>query len=821
MNRRLLPALLLGILLLGTAVPGRAADDLVVLPGSVVLDGPTAEQQLVVERRDGSTGLADETARARFASDDERVVAVSPEGRVTPRSDGRATITASVGDQSTRVAVEVRHVRGPEVPSFRNDVLPVLTKAGCNMGACHGAAAGKNGLRLTLRGYGPESDHEALTRQALGRRIVPTAPAESLILLKPTGLVEHGGGVRFGLDSPEYRIVGEWIAAGAPGPRDDDPRAVSIEALPGAVRFGPGQSQQLLVMATFSDGRVRDVTRWAKFETTDQTVARVDDSGRLTIQGPGAGAISVWYSSLVDLVTIRVPYPDPVAPAVFAAAPVQNPIDERNLATLRSLNLPPSPPADDATFLRRATLDATGTLPPAESVAAFLADTDPGKRTALVDRLLASPEYVDYWAYRWSDLLLISSKKLQPATMWAFYRFVRQSVADNLPWDEFARKVLTARGSTLANGAANYFVLHRDPIDLTESTSMAFLGLSLTCARCHNHPLEKWTQDQYYGMANLFSRVALKDGDGRGEVIVSAATDGDIRHPRRGVVMAPQPLDGDAVPVDARGDRREAFAAWLASPENPYFDRALINRVWANFFGRGLIDPEDDLRATNPASDPELLDWLVQDFRAHGRDVKHLIRTIMTSAAYARSADPLPGNAADTKFLSHYTPKRLAAEVLLDALSRVTGVDSTFASFPPGWRSLQLPDARVENGFLDAFGRAIRESVCSCERSDEPSVSQALHLANGATLNDKLRADSGRVARLAASDAEDAAVLDTLYRLALSRPPTVAERERILPVLAEATAGPADPKLRQEARRQAIEDLFWATLTGKEFLFNH
>ncbi len=815
------PTLAASLAWIACALPARAGD-IVLIPASATLSGPKAAQRFLVEAREGETSVADETTKAAFAIDNPGVAAVSPEGIVTPKADGTATLTATIGDRVARATITVKDSGRDEPWSFKNDVMPVLTRAGCNQGACHGAAAGKNGLRLTLRGYGPEVDYDVLTRQALGRRIVKTAPAESLMLLKPTGAVEHGGGVRFGVDSIEYQILSEWIASGTPRPRADEPQPVKVEALPRAITSRPGQTQQILVMATYSDGRVRDVTHWSKFDSTDMTVAKVDESGRVTVQGHGEGAISVWFSSLVDLAVVTSPYENPVDPEVFAKAPRRNKVDELNLAKLRSLGIPPSPQADDAAFLRRAYLDATGTLPPAEVVDAFLSDADPEKRAKLVDRLLESPEYVDYWAYKWSDLLLVSSKKLPGPAMWSFYRFVRRAVAENLPWDEFARRVVTAKGSTLANGGANYFVLHRDPIDLTESTSMAFLGLSLTCARCHNHPMEKWTQDQYYGMANLFARVTLKDGNAApGDVTVSAASDGDIRHPRRGVVMAPQPLDARPVPVEARGDRREAFAEWLESPDNPYFDRALVNRVWANFFGRGIIDPEDDLRATNPPSDAAQLDWLVQDFRAHGRDVKHLIRTIMTSAAYGRSSDPVPGNESDTKFLSHYAVKRLPAEVLLDSLSRVTEVPSAFPGYPTGWRSLQLPDAKVENAFLDSFGRPARESVCSCERTDEPSVSQALHLANGTTLNDKLRNDQGIVARLAASDRSDAEVLDLLSKSALSRPATEDEKARILPLLAEATAGIDDPAERAKARRQAIEDLFWATLTGKEFLFNH
>jgi hypothetical protein len=814
------------LLILLLVHPGRA-DDLALLPASIALDGPHARQRVLVEAMREGHAVGDRTAEARFAVDDPTVAAVTADGVVSPVADGTTTLRATVGGRAVEAPVTVRHSGRDEAWSFRNHVLPVLTRLGCNSGACHGSAAGKNGLRLTLRGYGPEIDYDALTRQAGARRINKSAPAESLFLLKPTGALEHGGGVRLSTDSPEYRILAEWIAAGLPRPADGEPTVVKVEAAPRAVTLSPGQAQQVLVTATYSDGRTADVTRWAKFDSTDMTVAQVNEHGIIQVNGHGEGAVSVWYASLVDLAIVTAPYPDAPAASVFAAAPRHNGIDERNLAKLAALGIPPSPPCDDATFLRRAYLDATGTLPTADVVEAFLDDSNPAKRAALVDRLLESPEFVDYWAYKWSDMLLVSTKKLSAPAMWSFYRWVRQAVERNLPWDEFARRIVTAKGSTLTNGAANYFVLHRDPIDLTESTSQAFLGLSLTCARCHNHPLEKWTQDQYYGMANLFARVHLKDGAGAngsvaaGDVVVSPSAEGDVRHPRRGTIQAPQPLDAEPLPIEARLDRREAFADWLARPENPYFDRAIVNRVWANFFGRGLIDPEDDLRATNPPSDAALLDWLVAEFRAHGRDVKRLIRTIMTSAAYARSSEPVPGNESDAKFLSHYVPKRLAAEVLLDAIDRVTGVPTEFKGYPPGWRSLQLPDSKVESTFLEAFGRPAREAVCSCERSDEPSVAQALHLANGSTLNEKLRGDKGAVARLIDADADDAAVLDTLFKTALSRPPTAEEKARLLPLLAEASAGIADPAEAKAARRQAVEDLYWATLTSKEFLFNH
>lgn len=797
------------------------APEIQLLPRSARLDGPHAGQRFLVEARDPGAWVGDVTPRATFSTDNPKVATVTKDGTVTPVGNGMATLSATVDGQTARAVISVENIDRDAPWSFRNHVLPVLTKAGCNSGACHGAAAGKNGFRLTLRGYGPEVDYDVLTRQALGRRVVKTAPAESLLLLKPTGAVEHGGGVKFAPDSLDYRVIAEWIASGMPPPRGNDPKIVSLKTYPQSVLLHPGAKQQVLVQAAYSDGRIEDVTRWAKFASTDETVAKVDDVGHVTTAGHGEAAITVWYASRVERTTITSPFETKIDPAVYRSAPQHNPIDEKNLAKLEALRITPSPDAGDAAFLRRAYLDATGTLPPADQLDAFLRNNDPAKRAKLIDRLLESPEFVDYWAYKWSDLLLVSTNKLPAPAMWAFYRFVRKSVADNVPWDKFARAIITAKGDSLKNGAANYFVLHRDPIDLTENSSMAFLGMSLTCARCHNHPMEKWTQDQYYGVASLFSRVRLKDGPAAGDVVVVADDEGEILHPRKGVVMAPQPLDGHALAIDARVDRREAFANWLAQPDNPYFARAIVNRVWRNFFGRGLIEPEDDLRATNPASDEPLLEWLVSDFLAHKHDMKHLVRTIMNSAVYARSSLPNAENASDTKFLSHYPVKRLPAEVILDAIARVTEVPNNFPGYPAGWRSLQLPDTKIDSVFLASFGRPERLNTCSCERSSEPSMSQALHLANGGTINDKLRADNSAVAKAMTSKASDEAIVNQLFNAALTRNPTPAERARLVKILSDAVAGEKDPKVAATLRRQAIEDLYWATLTGNEFLFNH
>jgi hypothetical protein len=715
-----------------------------------------------------------------------------------------------------------------KTPSFRNEVIPMMTKLGCNSGACHGALAGKGGFKLSLRGYAPNTDHFVMTRQALGRRIDPVEPARSLVLLKPTMTVSHGGGQRLEVGSPDYRILADWIAAGAPGPREQDPRIVRLEVSPAHAVVKPKDTLQVKVSASYSNGQVADVTRWAKFNSTEDLVASVDQDGKVAVAGRGEAAITVWYSNLVATCRIASPLPKAIDAKVFAQALRRNYIDDLVLQKLQALHIPPSAMCTDGEFIRRAFLDATGTLPKPEETRKFLADPSPNKRAKLIDMLLERPEFVDYWAYKWSDLLLVSTRRLPQQAVWAFYQYLRQSVADNKPWDRFAREVLTATGSTLQNGAANYFVLHKDVSDLTEATSVTFLGMSITCCRCHNHPLEKWTQDQYWSMANLFSRVALKNGDRAGDITVQTQPFGDVPHPRRGVAMPPTPLDAKPLPLDSTLDRRQYFVDWLTAPENPYFAKAIVNRVWRNFLGRGLVEAEDDLRQTNPPTNEELFDALVKDFIGHGYDVKHLIRTIMNSATYQRSSNPLPENAADDRFYSHYLIRRLSAEVALDAYSQVTGVPTPFTQvhsggtggftaytgYPLGTRALQLPDSQVVSHFLDAFGRPDRTQTCSCERQQDSSVSQALHVNNGQTLNDKIRAKSSRVEQWVQEKISDEEAVRRLFMLAFSREPSPVELKRFQELMAEAAND------KTTTRREVLEDLFWAGLAGREFLFN-
>jgi hypothetical protein len=708
--------------------------------------------------------------------------------------------------------------------SFRNHVQPVLAKNGCSAGACHGAAAGQNGFKLSLRGYDDEGDYLTLTRGALGRRVVPSDPGRSLMLLKPSGALPHKGGKRFDVDSLDYRIIAEWIAAGAPEPKPDDPRIVRIEVIPPHAVLQPGVTQQLSVRAHFNDGHIEDVTRWTKYTSANETVSQVDDNGQAKVIGFGEGAITAWYLSRIDIGTITVPYTNKVAKSTFSRAKRRNFIDDLVLEKLQSLNLPPSPRCSDSEFIRRAFLDTTGTLPTAEETRAFLADKSSRKRDALIEKLIARPEFVDYWTYKWSDLLLVSTRQLKPSAVWAYYTWIRNNVAANTPWDVFARNIVTAGGSSLENGAANFYVLHDDPRAMAETTSQAFLGMSINCAKCHNHPMEKWTNNQYYQMANLFARVRFKSGPTEGDNIVFVADTGDLIQPLTGKPQPPAPLDGKSLPLDSPDDRRGPLADWLVSPENPYFTRAIVNRVWANFMGVGLVQAVDDMRITNPASNEKLLTAAAKFLADQKFDLKALMRAILQSETYQRSSEPSRENSADSRFYSHYYPRRLMAEVLHDAVSQITGVPTQFRvdrrnakqpvgeAYPLGFRAIQLPDTQTDSYFLKAFGRPDREKTCECERTAEPSVTQVLHIANGDIINKKLEAKNSKVAKLIMEKVPNEKIVDDLYLNALSRNPTSAEKSKELKVLNETP---------ESEHRAAVEDVYWAVLSSKEFLFNH
>jgi hypothetical protein len=797
-----------------------AADSLKVLPDSATLRGPEARHQFLAEATAGGH-QEDWTKNAKWTSSNPAVATVDAMGLVTPLTDGDSVITATADGNSSSAKIHIIATHDPFTWTFQNDVLPVMTKAGCNQGACHGALAGKNGFKLTLRGYDPAADYDTLTRVSLGRRINLSDPSHSLMLLKPTMAIGHGGGQRFKTDSLEYRVISEWIAAGAPRPKDSDPTVQALEVYPAAATLKPGAEQQLVVRARYSDGNVRDVTRWVKFSSSDEGVATVDDWGHFKMNGSGEAAITLWYQSKVLYSRLNVPYDRNIDPEVYSKFQQHNYIDEFVLAKLKALHIAPSNAADDATFLRRAYLDATGTLPTSEEVETFLADSAADKRAKLVDQLLDSDEYVDYWSYKWSDLMLVSSRKLSTKAMWSFYNWIRDSVKQDKPWNQMVNEIFTSSGDTLQNGALNYYVVHKDPIDLTENATLAFMGQRITCARCHNHPLEKWTQKQYYQMANLFSRVGLKSGAEPGDMVVYAKTSGDIDHPRLARPLPPAPLDAPSIPLDSPEDRRLPFAKWLTSPENTMFSRSIVNRVWANFMGRGLVDPVDDLRATNPASNEELFTAVTKDFTDHNYQIKRLIRTIMNSGTYQLSAEANATNQDDNKYYSKYIVRRLPAEVILDAMSQVTSVPTRFDGYPLGTRAEQLPDVRVQSQFLTSFGRPQRILCDAAERSQAPSIAQALHVINGDTLNKKLSAPDGFPALALKLGLSDSRLLDTLFLSAYSRYATESEKQPMLKALEQARVNQGSSDVRADARKKAIEDMMWAMLSSKEFLFTY
>ncbi len=798
-------------------------------PSALSFTGPHYGQKLVVEGTFADGHQEELTARATIAISNPNIAKIDKDNSINPLRDGQAIVTVLVAGHQATVPLAVKDYVSASAWSFRNDVLPVMTKVGCNSGPCHGAAAGKNGFKLTLRGYDPTTDYFTLTHQALARRTDLMEPARSLILLKPTLTIAHGGGKRFDVGSPEYKIISGWLAQGMPSPKDTDASVKEIQVLPHEASLQPGAEQQLIVTAVFSDGHTADVTRWAKYDSGDEGVASVDNNGHVTMHGYGEAPVTVWYQSHVAFSRLRIPFPNKVDGSVFTKAVRHNYIDDNILKHLQALHIPPSPLADDATFIRRAYLDAAGILPSTSAVERFLKDKSPDKRDRLIGDLIRRPEFVDYWAYKWSDLLLVSSNHLSYDEMWSYYRWIRDSVASDKPWDKFAREIVTANGNTLKNGAANYWLIHRDPLDTSENMAQAFMGINISCAHCHNHPLAKWTQKDYYGMANLFARVRLKTFAPSGfrtavgpifnDVTVYSAPTGEFMDDRLMIPLPPKPLDAAALSSESPGDTREYFATWLTSPENPFFTRNVVNRIWRNFMGRGLIEPVDDLRDTNPATNDELLNALVKDFVAHDFDVNYLIRIIMQSATYQTSSRPLDENKDDDKFGSHFVIRRLPAEVLLDAYSQVTQVPEKFEGYPAGMRGLQLPDTAVKSYFLTAFGRPQRHQTRESERTSVPTITQALHIINGETLNNKLRSPGNSVDMLLRLGFSDEQIVDYLYLGLYSRPPTDSERSSLIRALASAeqekVAGEGDP------RRLALIDMSWALLTGEEFMFNH
>ena len=693
---------------------------------------------------------------------------------------------------------------GQKPVSFVNDVIPALTRTGCNMGTCHGAAAGKNGFKLSLRGYAPEWDYLAISRQSRGRRINTTQPLQSLLLRKPLMEVAHIGGKALKKGTPEYDVIARWLAQGAPPPDPNDPHVTALRVTPPISSSKPNAKLQLHVEATFSDGSKRDVTHWTRFVTNDENVATVVPDGEVSVAGVGQTAIMIGYQDRVAVANIQVPYPNKIESAKSGKLPRSNYIDDKVYAKLAALHLPPSLPANDSEYFRRVTLDLIGTLPTAAEARAFMANPDTKKREKLVDALMARPEFVDFWSYKWSDLLRVNRGTLKDKGMWAYYSYIHDSVRDNKPWDVMCREVLTAKGNTFLDGPANYFRTALKPEELAENITQGFMGIRVQCAKCHNHPLEKWTQNEYYGMANLFARVKYKADLGiyvNDEMTVYNVSSGDIIQPRLGRPVPPKPLGGPALALNSDRDRRIFFAEWLTKPDNWYFTHSIVNRVWAHFMGRGLVEPVDDLRETNPASNPELFDALAADFVKNKFDLRHLLRQIVTSQAYQLSSAAIQQNSKDDRYFSHFLVRRMTAEQMLDALSQVTGKSEDFPGMPAGYRAIQLPDTHVKSEFMDILGRPARVITCECERSQEPNMAQALLFINGDLINHKVTADGGLVDKLVQSGKNDGEILDELYWSTVGRAPHPSERESDLGSLRKALliSVPAAPTIKTAA----------------------
>ncbi len=794
----------------GTVAQSRVASPLrlTVSPSSIELSGPDSRQRLLVTgtKPDGST--VDLTRTIRISTGNPRVVVASG-NLLRAASDGKTTLTVSAQGASIRVPVRVSGYSRTADLTFVNDITPILSRSGCNSSTCHAKAGGQNGFKLSIFGYDPDADLAALVREGHGRRISVATPDQSLLLRKATGAMPHGGGARIAKGSYEYRTLLRWIKAGAQMGRANAPTLAKIEVSPRERELIARTSQQLLVTAVFTDGSRRDVTDLAGYSSNADHVAAANEGGLVKSAGaPGEAAVMVRYMGAVGVSRVLIAHRgarlDATAYAPLGSA---NFIDRLVEKKLKRLGIAPSGPADDAAFLRRVSIDLIGTLPTPSEARGFLSDPRPDRRERLVDGLLKRPEYASNWALRWADVLRVDREALGPKGAYVFHRWLRERMQRNVPYDQWVREVLIAQGSTAEVGPANLYRAVKTPDELANTVSQVFLGVRLQCAQCHHHPFEKWSQEDFWGLAGFFTRVQRKPLTADSDRIYVGGTD-EARHPRTGGVVQARLLESTQSPLPEE-DRRQALADWLTGPHNRFFARMLANRMWAHLMGRGLVDPVDDMRDTNPASNEPLLDELANFVGKTGFNQKALLRKIVTSRVYQLSAVPNATNAQDTQNFSRAYVKRLPAETLLDAICDATEVPEKYEGVPEGVRALDLWDNRLPSYFLDTFGRPLRAGPCECERSQEPSMSQALHLMNSPTIHSKVASRTGRVARLVRSGASPKAIAEDLYLAALSRMPSADERRSAVKLLEKAPD-----------RRSAGEDLLWALMNSFAFVFN-
>jgi len=783
--------------------------DVQVYPKDANIFTQRGKQSLVVQAKYSDSTTRDVTAEAKYTFADTKFAKLD-KGTLLPLADGETTLKIEFGGRTLSVPVKVKDAAKERPVTFSMDVMPIFTKGGCNAGSCHGSTRGKDKFRLSLFGFDPQRDYFCLTREEFGRRINTARPDDALIIEKAVGRVTHTGGKLFEEKSWMYDTLVEWLAAGAPNDPANTPKVVDLEIYPKqAVLEGPDTLQQLTVRAKYSDGTDRDVTRETVFISNNGIAAKADPNGLITSGKPGEVFIMARFDQITTGTQIlSIPkLPD----FKFPDEPAANYIDTLVYNKHKKVRITPSDLCDDNTFIRRVYLDVIGQLPEAAAVEKFVTDKSSDKRAKLVEELLGRPEFVKMWVMKWAELLQIrtNNNQFQYKNAILYFEWLRSQFEKNRPMNEIVQELLGARGGTFSNPAGNYYQIQRDALKLMENTAQIFMGMRIQCAQCHNHPFDRWTMDDYYSFGNFFSQIGRKGSEDNREQIIYNRGSGGVRHPVGNRDMPPKFLGGEA-PDTAGKDRREVLAKWLASDENPFFAKNMANIVWGHFMGVGIVEPVDDVRISNPPSNPELLDELGQRFAKSGYDFKQLVRDICNSRTYQRTVQSNDSNKEDTRNFAKASIRRVRAEVLLDIISQVTDTQNKFRGLPNGASAVEIVDGRTSTFFLTTFGRATRDTVCSCEVALEPNLSQALHLLNGSTVNAKCT-QGGVVTKALAAKKTPSQVIDDLYMRCLARKPSVTEKAKLMAFVGEEGRSDAD----------VLNDLFWAILNSKEFIFNH
>lgn len=792
----------LGGLIPGSAIAGEVIQRLSVEPGAIVLDGTNRSQQLLVTGFDSQNRPIDLTRQAIIESGDTEIARIEAT-QVRGLHDGSTLLTISCNEIRIQIPVSVKSIAGYPPVDFANDVVPLLSKLGCNSGGCHGKSSHASGLKLSVFGFDAAADYDVLVKDGRGRRIFPASPEFSLFLRKATGVMPHGGGRRLIPQSPDYDLLLAWIRQGAPPAQPNAPVLVRLSVSPVERVLGQETTQQILATAHYSDGSQRDVTSAAGYASNAPAVADVDRSGLVRTSAiPGEAAIAVHYMGQVASVQLQLPRSGDFGPFEY---PPQNDIDELVRVKLEKMQLVPSMLCDDPTFLRRVWLDTIGTLPTSDEVREFLADPRSDKRSRWIDRALDRSEYADYWALTWADILLVDRQKLGERGAYEFHQWLRQQFATNRNYDQWVSELITATGNSGTNGPVNLFRAAETPEELARTVSQAFLGVRMECAQCHHHPFEKWSQDDFYGLAGYFNGLERKPIS-TNRVFIYHSGLKEARIPLSNRIVPVRPLDGPPVTATDVDPRRE-LARWMVSRDNPWFARLAANRIWKHFMGRGLVEAEDDLRSTNPATNEQLLKLLTTQLVTNNFDLKSLMRFVMNSRTYQLSSETNSSNKDDEQNFSHHYVRRMSAEVMLDAISQVTGEPEPFPGRPRGTRAIEIWDNRLPSYFLEIFGRPERTSPCECGRTTEPTMSQALHLMNAPEVESRLASPRGRVAALVDSGATPAAIMDELCLAALGRMPSPSEQAI------------GRELFEQAPPRQAAEDFLWTLLNSYDFLF--